>query len=300
MEPLAILLDQLRELTRGAIEMVPQLVVAIIVLIATAFVAKGIRFLVHRVTPKGLRASLRSLFVNLGSIGIWLLGIMVAAILVFPNLTPAKMLAGLGLGSVAIGFAFKDIFENFLAGIIILFRKEMRIGDFVECEGIEGKVQEISIRETHIRQTDGQLVIVPNARLFKGPLTIRTDLGRRRTTVICGVAYGEDVDASRDVIRAAVDACDTVDGLYEPVQVFAHAFGASSIDFEVAWWTGSTPLEIRRSRDQVITAVKRGLDEAGIEIPFPYRTLTFAEPLPVFLPSTEADSQSRQERKPGE
>ena len=136
MEPLNILLNQLRELARSAIELVPQLVVAVLVLIATALVAKGIRVLVRRAIRSRLRPSLRSLFVNLGSIGIWLLGIMIAAIVVFPNLTPAKMLAGLGLGSVAIGFAFKDVFENFLAGIIILFRREMRIGDFVECEGL--------------------------------------------------------------------------------------------------------------------------------------------------------------------
>jgi len=63
------------------------------------------------------------------------------------------------------------------------------------------------------------------------------------------------------------------------VQIFAQAFGASSIDFEVTWWTGSSPLEIRRSRDEVVASVKRALDDAGIEIPFPYRTLTFKQPL---------------------
>ena len=181
MEPLNILLIQLREFARSAIELVPQLILAVVVLTATWLIAKGMRVLVHRAVRSRLRPSLRSLFINLGSIGIWLLGIMIAAIVVFPNMTPAKMLAGLGLGSVAIGFAFKDVFENFLAGIIILFRREMRIGDFVECEGIDGKVEEISIRETHIRQTDGQLVIVPNALLFKsfrGGLVDRLATGR--------------------------------------------------------------------------------------------------------------------------
>ena len=281
MEPLNILLTQLREFARRAIELVPQLIFAVLLLFATWLVAKGIRFLVHRAIGSRLRPSLRTLFGNLGYLGIWFLGIMGAAIVVFPNMTPAKMLAGIGLGSVAIGFAFKDIFENFLAGIIILFRREMRIGDFVECEGIDGKVEEISIRETHIRQTDSQLVIVPNALLFKSPLTIRTDLSKRRATVVCGIAYGEDVDAAREVIREAVEACKTVDGNYAQVQVFASAFGASSVDFEVAWWTGSQPVDIRRSRDEVIAAIKRGLDESGIEIPFPYRTLTFSGPVPV-------------------
>jgi len=71
---------------------------------------------------------------------------MIAAVIVFPGLTPSSILAGLGIGSVAIGFAFKDVFENFIAGIIVLFRREMRIGDYIACEGIEGKVDHIAAR----------------------------------------------------------------------------------------------------------------------------------------------------------
>ncbi len=281
MEPVKILMSQLREMARGLIEMLPQLAVAVIVILITVIVAWVAKRAVGRATGKRIRPSLRNLFVNLTGIGVWLIGLMVAAIVVFPNLTPASVLAGLGIGSVAIGFAFKDVFENFLAGIIILFRKEMRIGDFVECDGIEGKVEEISIRETHIRRTDGQLVIVPNAMLFKSPLTIQTDLDQRRTTVICGVGYGEDVDAAREVIREAVEGCKTVSKSGRPIQIFAREFNSSSIDFEVTWWCGSKPVDVRKSRDEVIAAVKRALDDARIEIPFPYRTLTFPEPLTV-------------------
>lgn len=219
---------------------------------------------------------------------------MIAAIIAFPNLTPTKILAGLGIGSVAIGFAFKDIFENFLAGIIILLRREMRIDDFIECQGLEGKVEHILVRETHIRQTDGQLVIVPNSLLFKNPLTIRTDTEQRRTTVICGIAYSEDVAQARDIISEAVKACPTVFTNQHPVQIFAQAFADSAINFEVTWWTGSKPVDIRRSRDEVITAVKQALDDAGIEIPFPYRTLTFNEPLSI----ATSGQKSKQDEQP--
>jgi small conductance mechanosensitive channel len=86
------------------------------------------------------------------------------------------------------------------------------------------------------------------------------------------------VDEARDVLRSAVEGLDTVDTSHE-VQVFSREFGASSIDFEVTWWTGSKPLDLRRSRDLVVSAIKRALDKAGIEIPFPQRTLWFKEPL---------------------
>ncbi|ABD52932.1 mechanosensitive ion channel family protein [Jannaschia sp. CCS1] len=285
MEPVTILFQQLREIARAGIELLPQIAVAIVVLLLTWAVAAGVKAVIGRTLKRSkLRPSLKELFVLFSSIFVWVMGLMIAAVIVFPNLTPSSILAGLGIGSVAIGFAFKDVFENFLAGILILSRRKMRIGDHVECEGIEGEVKKIAIRETHILQTDGQLVIVPNALLFKNPLTIRTDQDIRRVTVICGVAYGEDVDAARDVIHEAVAGCDTVRQSDKPIQIFAQEFNSSSIDFEVTWWTGSTPLDVRRSRDQVVAGVKRALDDAGIEIPFPYRTLTFKEPLPIAQP----------------
>ena len=197
--------------------------------------------------------------------------------IVFPSLTPAKALTALGLGSVAIGFAFKDVFENFLAGILILLREPFALDDFIECSGIEGQVSEITIRDTHIRQTDGQLVVMPNAILFKQPVTVRTSQNLRRAEITVGVAYDEDVDAARDVIYDAVVAVDMVRDDVRDVQVFAKEFGASSVDYQVTWWTGSRPVDIRASRDKVVASIKRALDDAGIEIPFPYRTLTFKD-----------------------
>lgn len=126
---------------------------------------------------------------------IWTLGILTATVIAFPEMTPAKALTVLGLGSVAIGFAFKDIFENFFAGMLILWK-------------------------------------YPFDRSVEGVRTI---------------------------------------------EVFAEEFGSSSINFEVAWWTGSKPIDIRRSRDEVVAAIKRELDRANIEIPFPYRTLTYKD-----------------------
>ena len=293
-EPVRVLTEQLAEIAQGAVALLPSLIVVAIVLTLTALIAWGVRRGIDRAfrNRKRVRNSLRTLFVNLAGILVWFAGLMISAIILFPNLTPSSLVAGLGLGTVAIGFAFKDIFENFLAGIIILFREKMRMNDYIECEGLEGQIEEILIRETHIRRTDGQLVIVPNAMLFKNPLRIVTDLDERRTTIIVGVAYGEDVDEARRVIKNAVEDCDSVIRPRRPIQIFAREFNSSSIDFEVTWWTGSKPVDERRSRDEVVASVKRALDEAGIEIPFPYRTLTFKEPLPVIRPKPEDDDRS--------
>ncbi|QDU80042.1 Small-conductance mechanosensitive channel [Polystyrenella longa] len=289
-ESLEHVTESLLSLWRDFLSRLPLILVGFLVLVATWGISKGAIALVRRSSGKArVRENLSDLFVQLTTFSIWTFGIMVAAIVVFPGMTPAKLLTVLGLGSVALGFAFKDIFENFFAGILILWRFPLDRGDFIECEDIEGKVEDITIRMTTIRQVDGQLVVVPNAVLFKNAVNILTNKKIRRTTVICGVAYDEDVDASREVIKSAVQDCSTVSD-EKPVEIFAQEFAASSINFEVTWWTGSTPLDIRRSRDEVVASVKQSLDEAGIEIPFPYRTLTFKEPLSVANSAADKNS----------
>lgn len=281
MEPLQIIVEQLRDGAAALLAHLPQVMFALVVLLVTWAVSRVTGALSVKLLSRWrMRRSLVDVVDKLFSITIWLGGLMLAATIAFPTLTPGKIVTAIGLGSIAIGFAFKDIFENFIAGVLILFREPFRLQDFIQCEDLEGYVEEITIRDTHIRQTDGQRVVIPNAMLFKNPVIVRTDREIRRTTITCGVAYGEDVTQSRTVIQEAVEGLDSV-RKDEGVQVFAQAFGSSSIDFEVTWWTGSRPVDIRRSRDEVVAAVKAALDQAGIEIPFPYRTLTFKEPLTV-------------------
>ncbi|EXJ16309.1 mechanosensitive ion channel family protein [Imhoffiella purpurea] len=278
-EPVAIIADQIGGILQSMVAFIPQGLAALLVLLVTWIAAKLVGILFAKFPFRSrVRPSLVEVLRTLVTIAVWMLGLLIAAVLAMPNLTPTKVLAGLGLGSLAIGLAFKDIFENFIAGLMILLRDPMRLGDYIECEGIEGRVQKITIRDSYIRRTDGQLVMVPNAMLFKNPVFVKTDLEERRMTLICGVAYGENVDAAREVITQAVQSVDAVSDTL-PIQVFAREFNSSSIDFEITWWTGSRPIDERVSRDKVIAAVKHALDAAGIEIPFPYRTLTFKEDL---------------------
>ena len=270
---------------------IPFLLTGLVVLLLTWLVTLAFKRLVgHLPAARRMRGSLRDLFTRLGTIAIWAAGLTVAMVIVFPGLTPARAFGALGLVSIAVGFAFKDIFENFFAGILLLWRFPFETGDFVECEGIMGSVQEVTIRMTQIRLTTGELVVVPNSFLFKNPVRVLTDQPRRRVTIVAGVAYGEDVAEATHVIEEAVRSCDTVDH-DRPIQVFPEAFGSSSIDIEVAWWTEPEPVDVRRSRGEVVTAIKAALDEAGIEIPFPYRTLTFKEPLPI-ASADRADSRA--------
>ncbi|MFD1216461.1 mechanosensitive ion channel family protein [Microbulbifer celer] len=273
--------DSLLNIWQAFLGHTPFFVASLLMLVFTWILAtlagKATRRFMRKTTQ---RPSLQDLMVRLTKIVIWVIGLLFTAMVLFPGLTPGRALGGLGLLSVAVGLAFKDIFENFFAGILILWRFPFEAGDVIKCCDVEGRVEAVEVRNTAIRRTTGELVIVPNLFLFKNPCEILTDRNKRRITIIAGVAYGEDVATAVKVIEAAVLDCETVRD-DEPVQIFPQGFGDSCIDIEVTWWSGSSPLEGRRSRGEVVTAVKKALDDAGIEIPFPYRTLTFKESLTV-------------------
>lgn len=281
MDVLEILRDRLNELVAGFIRILPQLGIALLVILLTWIVARLSRRVLDRLLARAdMRRTLVNLFQTLLSVTVWAIGLLIASSIVFPGITPANLLALLGLGSVAIGFAFKDIFENFLAGTLIMLRKKVNIGDVIECEAVEGRVEQITLRDTYLRHLSNELVLVPNAYLFKNPLKILTDDLLRRHEVEVGVAYDVDLDEAAATIARAVRAVHIVKH-DRPVEVFAREFGDSSINFLVRWWAGSTPVQAHESRDAVVRAIKRALDDAGMEIPFPQRTLTFGEPLRV-------------------
>ncbi|MEH6790056.1 mechanosensitive ion channel family protein [Parasphingorhabdus sp.] len=276
-----ILITQLHSMWAGLVSLLPSLAIALLFLVFTWILARFATKIADRLTAKtAMRPSLRELVETLVRIAIWMVGLLIALTILLPDLTPGSLIAGLGVGTVAIGFAFQDIFENFLAGILIMIREKMRIGDYITCEGIEGRVEQIMLRETHIRRLSNELTIVPNSILFKNPVEILTDRDQRRHEVIVGVAYDTDLEEARDVIRTALEASEITDD-QKPVDVFACEFNSSSIDFRLRWWAGSTQRDMHDSRDVVIRSVKSALDKAGIEIPFPYVTHTFKEAIPM-------------------
>lgn len=267
------IIKSLNDFWQSIVEHMPYVVVGLLVLVATKFAASGVGFVVGKFLDKSkFRRSLKSLFSQLAIVLVWVVGVIAASMVMFPSFTPGKLLATLGLGSIAVGFAFKDIFENFFAGILILWRFPFEPGDTIRCGDIVGVLESTTIRMTEIRQADGQLAVVPNADILKNSTFVLTSRPYRRIEVTCGVAYDSDVNEARDVIQDAVSSCETVN-TEKPVQVFMREMGDSSLNYQVTWWAAPRLVDYRESRDEVLRRIKIRLDEAGIEIPFPQRDL---------------------------
>lgn len=281
MDYIGILSQQLRGMAAGFVAALPNIVIALAILLVTMFLARiAARIAGRTVGHTHMRESLKQLVETLARLGTWVVGLMIAASVALPGFTPASAIAGLGIGALAIGFAFQDIFQNFLAGVLIMLRQKMRIGDVIECEGVQGRVEHITLRESHIRQLSNELTIMPNAMLFKNPVKILTEDAIRRNEVVVGVSYDTDLERAQTLIQQAVEGIEAVN-VDKGVIVYAQDFGASSVDFLVQWWAKSTPRDLRLTKSEVIMAIKRALDDAKIEIPFPYITHTFKERVPI-------------------
>lgn len=279
MAPFAALNAQLQGYWIGFLTLLPQIGVAIVVLVLTwALASFAGRIARAGLNTARLRRALVELIQTLLAALIWILGLLLAATIIFPSITPSQLLGALGVGGIAVGLAFRDIFENFMAGIMIMARKPMRLGDTIEVNGIIGRVEEITMRDTYVRKLSNELALLPNSVLFKNPVDVLTDRDTRRYEITVGVAYGADAATARDVIQQSVEQVDGLDR-DQGVEVYAREFGSSSIDFTVRWWAKSTMQQMHETRSHVVLAIKAALDDAAIEIPFPYRTLTFAEPL---------------------
>ena len=283
---------EVQAMAKGAIEALPTLAIALVILLLTWIVAKFAVKISDRITGRtSMRTDLKQLIDTLVRLLIWIVGIVIALTIAVPSFTPGGAVAGLGVGAVAIGFAFQDIFENFLAGVLLMLRDKMNVGDIIEAEGIMGRVEKTTLRETHIRQLSNELTVVPNSLLFKNPVKILTDDTIRRNEIIVGVSYDTDLEKAQAIILGAVESVEAVN-TDRPAIVYAQEFNSSSIDFLVQWWAQSTPRDLRQTKSEIVMAVKKALDDAGIEIPFPYVTHTFKESVPLKRIDTDSDGKA--------
>ena len=165
----------------GLIAAVPSIILALVVFGSFLLAAAVVRALTARLTETRLKAH-RNAGLAVGCLAqgvVIFIGLLVAFSVALPTFSPGDAIQILGISSVAIGFAFRDILQNFLAGILLLVTQPCRIGDQIVAGSYEGTVEEIQTRATFIRTYDGRRVVLPKAELFKGTVVVNTAFNRR-------------------------------------------------------------------------------------------------------------------------
>ena len=251
----------------------PAIVIGLLVIGAFVYVAGKTRLWTMSLAERGGRSvSVSLLLGRMARIGMISLGILLALTIALPSFKPSELIGLLGISSVAIGFAFRDILENFLAGLLILLTDPFKINDQIVVDDFEGTVEDIQMRATYVRTYDNRLVVIPNAKLFTGSLIVNTAYGYRRSEYDVGIGYEDDIAAAQELMMRVMKESEGVLISPEPDTIMME-MGDSAIVIRVRWWSDARQADVLRVQDRVLRGIKNELTANGFNIPFPIRTV---------------------------
>ncbi len=261
-------MDQLMAL---AVQYGSKLLLALLVLIVGWwFIGRLLSLLDKAMDTAKVEATLQRFLLSFSNIGLKAILLIIFASMV--GVETASLIALLGAAGLAVGLALQGSLSNFAGGVLILFFRPFKVGDFIEAQGFAGTVAEIQIFNTILRTVDNQRVIIPNGILSNGCITNIFVEPNRRVDMTFGISYADDVIRAKQVIEEVLRADENI--LSEPapdVEVCAHA--DSSINFVVRPWCKSE--NYWAVFFSTHTQLKLAFDREGISIPFPQRDVHF-------------------------
>lgn len=266
--------DRLQQLGANFMALLPSFVLGCLLFVVFIFIARIIKALVQHLNARR-HYNLALVMGRLAQWSVLLFGLLVSVTVAFPAFTPANLISALGITGIAVGFAFKDIFENFMAGILILATEPFRIDDQIVFGNFEGTVERIETRATMIRTYDGRRVIIPNAELFKGSFMVNTAYDSRRLEYDIGIGTNDDIQLAKSIMLDVVRQDEGV--LPEPApDALVISYGESGINIRLRWWiTPPRRADALDIQDRVLEKVKNALIASGIDLPFPTRQILF-------------------------
>jgi len=271
-EMLRLVYGQLNGWARTLVRNLPNLAVALLVIVLFGLLARLVRGLVVRalervsdnpglVTLSGTIAVLvvnaAGLFVALGVLGL--------------DKTVTSLLAGAGVIALAVGFAFQDLTTNFISGTFIALQRPIQVGDVVETNGFTGKVVEIKLRSVVLDNGQGQEIEIPSKDVFQKPLTNFSRTGQRRVEISAGVSYLDDLEIAQKTALKAIRALPFA-LKNPPAEMHYRGFTIDHVQFVVWFWIDPVRTNVTLAQSEAIKALKKAFDEADVLMMFPPHT----------------------------
>ncbi|MDR9416234.1 MAG: mechanosensitive ion channel family protein [Gracilimonas sp.] len=283
--------DQVQAQLERLIELIPELIGATSALIIFFFIgrlsSKAIARLLESREHKGVKQT--RLVVRLIRWAFNIFGVIIALNILGLTQVAASFLAAGGVVAVVLGFAFREIGENLLAGFFLSFSRSFDVGDLIESNGIRGTVKRIEIREVHIRTADGCDIYIPSATIYKNPLHNFTRDGLRRSDFTIGIDFGDDPQAARELLLKKIN--DHPHVLKKPeADVQISGFNPTYIELTVYLWVNTfntTPL-LGEVRSQLMKDCLQVLSENGYTFSSNVTTAIDMLPVEVRLDSQES------------
>lgn len=284
---------EIRTIGRQTVRSLPLLVLGLAIVLAT--IAGG--RVVARLTRHSLRGRVESQIVREVVVKTVVVFVIILGIYFFLRLAgltrlAVTMLGGTGLFGLIVGFAFRDIAENYLASLLISVQKPFRIGDTIEVEGNIGVVQKVTTRGTVLMAFDGNFIQLANSTVYKSTIRNMTANPKTRLDFVVGIGYDNSITQAQEVVLQVLHDHPAVLADPEP-QVLVERLGASTIDLRVYYWFNIHEFSLLKVRSAVMRLTVRALVEAGISLPDEAREIVFPKSVPVRM--LEPEEEARKE-----
>ena len=269
--------DKLQGWLDALIRNLPNIGVALLVLVIPYFMSKLIFRITLKLAKKQIKqTSIAKLIARFASVIIVLLGLFLALGALNLGKALTGVLAGAGISGLVIGLALQGTLSNTISGIVLSFRKNVRVGDWLETNGYAGEVIDINLNYFVIKEADNNTVIIPNKMIIESPFKNYTLTNKIRVVVECGVGYESDLEKVEQVTKDTISKFYNQKELGKEVEFYYTEFGGSSINYICRFWIdGESGLQKLQAQSKAIIEIKKAYDREGFNIPFPIRTLQF-------------------------
>ena len=261
------------------IKNIPNIAIALVVLIISYFASRAInRFVYKTIGGKIKQESVRNLVSRIASAFIFLIGLYFAMTILKFDDTLKTIVSAAGVSGIVVGLALQGTLSNTISGIVLSFRKNLNIGNWVETNGYAGEVIDINLNYFVIKEADNNMVVIPNKTILENPFKNYSLTTKMRITIECGVEYGADLEKVEALTKKTITNNFNQEKINKQVEFYFTEFGDSSINFICRFWVDSeNALERLKAKSKAIIQIKKAFDKEGINIPFPMRTLEFVE-----------------------
>ncbi len=260
--------EKLRAYFQKVLATVPLLVVALVIVVLFTLLARVVRDWQGPFRPAAETPLMRSILRQLAAVVIFLVGLYVGLELLGATTFVGAMLGAAGVVGIAVGFAFRDIVENYLASLILSVRQPFARNDHVRIDSFEGRVIRLTMRETVLMTLDGNHLRIPNALVFKSVMLNYTRNPYRRLDFPVGFGTGVDLAAAQTVGRGELASVPGVEADPPPF-TRVEVLGDSTVTVRFFAWVDQRKVDFAKVRSEALRRVKGALEEAGLDMPVP-------------------------------
>lgn len=292
------IIERLNVYYQSFLRLVPRIGVAILVLVVGIIIVNWLTKIIRKKISSSSHDPLMSGFLTNAVklvlfVALFLLALHIAGL----SGIAGALLATAGASAIVLGFAFKDIAENFLAGIILAFNRPFHVNDTVKIEDVFGKVKDMQFRYTKITTFDGRNVYIPNSDVLTKPVANYTEDGFFRSEFVAGIAYENDPEEAKKIIRQCFEEDQEIVHDEDHINfVVEDELAASTVNLKVFFWVHTNDFRrgMLETRGRLLQKVKKALEAAGFNLPAEIREIKFydaSNPMIVQMQSTESGGE---------